>query len=297
MRVQVHVEAKVTTWVPGEGVHAIAAPSPETTHFAQTIALHVLFEPGVAFVQSWTGGFEPGSIASTDIPVLHSQPIIRGGTVTVRQSVGVRVDDEGTPRLEWSTLEVVVREDGTYEASIVSASANARHSLSGPPDDEIFSQTALIDLDEWRHRDPSVAATWGTGDLPRVVTSSAPSLLERQVAIKLLAVPDLEVLTVQKDQLLASQGSRGDTVFVVLNGLIDASVDGKGVLFRAGPGTILGERAVVEHAKRTASLRAGTDAVVAEMKPEGVPTEKLQELAKSRKREFAGAARTAYRTV
>ena len=63
---------------------------------------------------------------------------------------------------------------------------------------------------------------------------------------------------VKTGNVLAEQGTQGDELYLLLNGVLVVEVDGE-QLAELGPGAVLGERAVLEGGARTATLRAATD--------------------------------------
>ena len=69
------------------------------------------------------------------------------------------------------------------------------------------------------------------------------------------AAPKLRKL--EPDEILVQQGEAGDELYLLLDGVLVVAVDGEEVA-EIGPGAILGERAVLEGGKRTATLRART---------------------------------------
>jgi CRP-like cAMP-binding protein len=85
-------------------------------------------------------------------------------------------------------------------------------------------------------------------------------------------------------EALVEQGQSGNELFLLLDGVLSVDVDGK-ALAEVGPGAILGERALLEGGKRTATLRALTPARVAVASADQVSEEALAELAKGHRRE------------
>jgi len=86
--------------------------------------------------------------------------------------------------------------------------------------------------------------------------------------------------------VLARQGEAGDSLFLVLDGVLDVSVDGR-QLGDLGPGAVVGERAILESSPRTATLTALTTVKVAEAPAEAVDREALAQLAQGHRREMA----------
>jgi CRP-like cAMP-binding protein len=67
---------------------------------------------------------------------------------------------------------------------------------------------------------------------------------------------------IAKGALLAGQGEPGDHIYLLLDGVLSVWVDGS-ELGELGPGAVAGERALLEDGRRTATLRAVTDCVIA----------------------------------
>jgi CRP-like cAMP-binding protein len=86
------------------------------------------------------------------------------------------------------------------------------------------------------------------------------------------------------DDTLVEQGDAGDELYLLLDGVLAAEVDGETVA-EVGPGAILGERAVVEGGKRTATLRAVTAAKVVAVPADQIEPTALEELAGAHRRE------------
>ncbi|HEX9350216.1 MAG TPA: cyclic nucleotide-binding domain-containing protein, partial [Gaiellaceae bacterium] len=86
------------------------------------------------------------------------------------------------------------------------------------------------------------------------------------------------------DETLVEQGETGNELYLIVDGVLAAEVDGETVA-EIGPGAILGERAVVEGGKRTATLRAVTPAKIVEIGADQIDPATLEELAGARRRE------------
>ena len=80
---------------------------------------------------------------------------------------------------------------------------------------------------------------------------------------------------------MGNQTDAGDELFLVVDGVLVAEVDGEEVA-EIGPGAILGERAVLEGGKRTATLRARTRCRVAVIPADRIDRTAIEELALGR---------------
>ena len=87
------------------------------------------------------------------------------------------------------------------------------------------------------------------------------------------------------DQLVR-QGEPGEELYLLLDGVLTVDVDGDAVA-EVGPGSILGERSVVEHGLRTSTLTARTPAKVAIVDGSDIRPEALHELTTHHRREDA----------
>lgn len=122
-----------------------------------------------------------------------------------------------------------------------------------------------------------------------------------------------KVRKVKAGRVLVQEGAPGKAMFLLLDGRLSVSVGGK-VLAELGPGSVVGERAVVDAGlqtstvpitvlvlqgpafavgereelragNRTSTLTAVTDCRVAEVAPEDVDSEILRQLAQHHRRE------------
>ena len=90
--------------------------------------------------------------------------------------------------------------------------------------------------------------------------------------------------TLDIDDTLVEQGDTSDELYLLLDGVLAAEVDGETVA-EIGPGAVLGERAVLEGGARTATLRAVTPTKVVSISADELDPSALQELAGSHRRE------------
>jgi CRP-like cAMP-binding protein len=88
---------------------------------------------------------------------------------------------------------------------------------------------------------------------------------------------------------LVRQGDSGRSLFLLLDGVLRIDVDGE-PLGEVGPGAVLGERAVLEGGRRTATLTAITPICVAEAAADAINRDALARLAEGHRREEERAA-------
>jgi len=89
--------------------------------------------------------------------------------------------------------------------------------------------------------------------------------------------------------LLTEQGATADDLYLLLDGLIGVSVDGRD-LGELGSGAVIGERAILEGGRRTATVRAATPCLVAVAARHQIDHESLARLAAHHHREDTVAA-------
>jgi Cyclic nucleotide-binding domain len=186
----------------------------------------------------------------------------------------------------WTTLRLAIRADGTSAGELTSASLFPRHWIYGN-DGHLAAESGLADYTEWTRSTFGKHTPWGDEDSRPLVTA-AETALERQISTTIMrggAKPEIRRL--RAGAVLAEQGQPGQGIYLLLDGVVAASVDGT-QLAELGPGAIMGERAVLEQGLRTATLRAVTDCVVAATGSGSVDVERLRELERLHHREDAG---------
>jgi Cyclic nucleotide-binding domain len=125
---------------------------------------------------------------------------------------------------------------------------------------------------------------WGHEDTQPLITV-AESALERQLSAAIMrggAKPAVRKLA--KGAVLAQQGERGDDIYLLLDGVLSVWVDGTQV-GELVPGAVIGERAVLEDGRRTATLRAVTGSVIAAAAGNQIDRDSLASLAELHHRE------------
>jgi hypothetical protein len=183
----------------------------------------------------------------------------------------------------WTTLAITLHADGRVERELVGASAFPRHWVY---DDrgQLVAKGGVLDFGEWVVEVRERGTPWGLGDRPPVV-AEAVSRLEHALAAGIMrsgTQPDRR--TVAAGDTLVVQGEPGDDLFLVLDGLLDVEVDGEPVA-EVGPGAVIGERAILEGGRRTATLRATTKVRVAAVPADRIDQDGLVDLRASHRRE------------
>jgi hypothetical protein len=185
--------------------------------------------------------------------------------------------------IAWSTLALTIRTDGRVHGELIGASPFPRHWVYDHTG-HLTAKTGLIDYRTWYQDAFGDHTPWGDLDSPALVTA-VETALERELSGAIMRGgrhPDIRRL--RAGELLVRQGEAGDELFLVLDGVLALDVDGR-ELAALGPGTVLGERAVLEDGRRTATLRAVTACKVAAASAGTIDREALAQLALGHARE------------
>lgn len=218
-------------------------------------------EAGVRFVQT-AGG-------RTGVPAPR----------TVRRPPFVQV----AAPLAWSTLALTMRADGSSDWEVPGASPFPRHWIYDHTG-ALAAKTGMIDFKSWYRTAFGRHTPWGDEDSPALVTV-AETALERELSAKIMQPgAKAKILKVAGGDTLVDQGDPGDSLFLLLDGVLDVEVDGQ-KLAEVGPGAILGERAVLEGGRRTATLRAVTPVKVARASADQIDAAALAEVSRGHRRE------------
>jgi hypothetical protein len=228
-------------------------------------------------------------------PVIQAEPELGDGWVRFVQSAGGhmglpaprRVSGKPFMRIQsasaWTTLELTIHTDGSAKGRLVGASLFPRHWVYDA-DGVLVEKSASIDFERWYRESHGKNTPWGEEDSPAIATA-VESELERELSASIMREgATLERRTLAPGEALVEQGDEGRELFLILDGIVDVEVDGREVA-ELGPGTLLGEMALLEGGKRTASVYATTAARVVVVPPEAVAESALEELAASRRGE------------
>jgi hypothetical protein len=230
-------------------------------------------------------------IQAVPLPDLRPPPELGDTSVRFAQSAGGRTGAP-VPRpvarppflrlaapLAWSTLELTIRADGTSTSRLVGASPFPRHWVYDGGG-ALVAKTGLVDYQSWFRNADEPHTPWGGEDSPPVV-SAVESSLERCLS-RLVIGGRPEFRRLRRGQTLVEQGEAGDELYLLFDGMLVVEVDGKGIA-EVGPGSILGEMAVLSGGRRTATLRARTDCRIAVVPGDRLDRSALAELAQGRR--------------
>jgi Cyclic nucleotide-binding domain len=178
----------------------------------------------------------------------------------------------------WSTLALTIRTDGSSDFEVVGASSFPRHWIYDHAG-RLAAKTGLIDFHKWHLEASPQHSPWGEEESPAIVTA-VESALERQLS-RLVIGANPPFRRLRPSESLVKQGEPGDELFLLFDGVLAVEVDGQ-VITEVGPGAILGEMALLQGGRRTATLRAVTPCRVAVVPGERIDRQALEELAKGR---------------
>jgi cyclic nucleotide-binding protein len=235
------------------------------------------------------------SVAAVALPTIQGSPEVGDGWVRFTQTAGGRTGMPAPRRVRgkpyfrinsaiaWTTLALTIKADGTSQHELAGASPFPRHWIYDK-DGKLAQKSGVIDFDQWYREAHGENTPWGDEDSSAFVTQ-VESALERQLSSSIMgsgAASKPSRLDV--DDTLTEQGEPGNELYLLLDGVLAVEVDGETVA-EIGPGAILGERAVLEGGKRTATLRAVTPAKVVSVAADQVDPAALEELAGTRREE------------
>ena len=229
------------------------------------------------------------SVAAVALPTIQGEPEVGDGWVRFKQTAGGRTGMPAPRRVRgkpffqinsaiaWTTLALTIKADGSSEHELTGASPFPRHWIYDK-DGKLAEKSGMIDFEQWYRESYGKNTPWGDEDSDAFVTE-VESELERELARSIMRHGAASKPTrLEVDETLTEQGAPGDELYLVLDGVLAAEIDGETVA-QIGPGAILGERAIVEGGKRTATLRAVTPAKVVTVEADQIEPSALEELA------------------
>ncbi len=228
-------------------------------------------------------------------PLIQAEPEVRDGSARFVQSAGGHMGLPAPRRVKgkpffrirsasaWTTLALTIDAEGRSQHEVVGASPFPRHWIYDS-ERRLVEKTGTIDFEKWYRESHGPNTPWGEEDSPAFVTA-VESELERELSSSIMrSGAKLERRKLGGDEALVEQGEEGNELFLLLDGVLLVEVDGD-VMAEVGPGALLGERALLEGGKRTATLRAATPSRVAVIPAHAVDQAALPELAAGRRRE------------
>ena len=228
--------------------------------------------------------------AAVPLPDLHPDPEASDGWVRFGQTAGgllsvgmpYRTGPAGSPRLAapaaWTTLALTIHADGTSSQALAGASPFPRHWVYDH-DGRLIATSGVVDFTGWQADAWDPFTPWGGRDAP-VRATAVETALERELSrVVLDSAPHWTRL--RKGATLVAQGDPGHELYLLVDGLLAVEIDGVTVT-ELGPGAVVGEVALLDGGRRTATLRAVTPCRVAAVPGHRIDRDALAELARTR---------------
>lgn len=278
--------------------------------FANSLNAWIEVEDGRVVDTGYSGGGRIGSttvalgIASITIPAvafpdIRHEPIVTATSATFVQTTGGRTGAPLPRTIKrppfvrivaptvWTTLTLTIRTDGSHDFAVSGASKMPRHWVYDENGD-LVAKSGMIDFKGWTKDSSGDNTPWGDTDAPAIITA-VESALERQLSLDIMrGGKKPEIRKVEERDTLVEQGEPGTELFLLLDGVLTVEVDGEPIA-ELGPGSILGERALIEGGNRTSTLRARTPVKAAVARAEDIRPEVLEKLAMGHRRETTPA--------
>lgn len=242
-------------------------------------------------------GGRSATFRAVPLPDIRPEPLVGDGEVTFVQTAGGRTGVPAPRRvrrapfvqfaapLAWTTLSLTLRADGTSSSRLVGASPFPRHWVYGG-DGKLSLKSGLIDFTSWYRKAFGRYSPWGDLDTPALSTE-VETALERDLSTHVMrGGMQPKITKVRQGATITEQGTPGSDLFLVLDGVVRVEVDDERVA-EYGPGSIHGERAVIEGGLRTSTMRAVTACKLAVVSGAEVDPALLVELSAGHRREEA----------
>jgi hypothetical protein len=183
----------------------------------------------------------------------------------------------------WTTLELTIHVDGHHEGKLVGASSFPRHWVYDDAG-ELVAKSGLTEPKKWMGSAFGDRTPWGEHDSPALLTE-VESAIERELSTAIMRHGRKpRVVRFEEGDTIIAQGTHGDELYLLLDGVVAVEVDGETVA-EVGPGAVLGERAVLEDGLRTSTLRCQTRCRTACVPADAIDRERLASLAAEHHRE------------
>ena len=234
------------------------------------------------------------SIPAVAFPDIQPPPEVGATSVRFVQSAGGRTGAPAPRRvrrppfvqvtapLAWTSLALTIDANGTSHFEVIGASPFPRHWIYDRNGD-LAAKSGMIDFRTWYRSAFARDSPWG-GTGSKALVTTAETALERQISATIMGGRGVDILRVAEGKTLVSQGEKGTDLYVVLDGVLVVEVDGMAVA-EVGPGAIVGERAILEGGRRTATLRAVTPVKAARATKTTIAPALLAEVGRQHRRE------------
>ena len=184
----------------------------------------------------------------------------------------------------WTTLALTLFADGSTGHELVGASSFPRHWIYDSHG-KLAGKSALIDFKTW-YRTAGLARSPWRGHENEVLAAEAETTLERRLSLIIMREGGRppRVTKVKAGDVILAEGETADDIVLVLDGVVEVEAADT-VLASLGPGAVLGERASLEHGRRTATVRAVTNCRIVSYLAADLSPKDLRELAAGHHRE------------
>lgn len=286
--------------------------------FANVLSAFIEVDDGQVTAWGYTGqpmiGATTANLGVTSLtfpavayPTIQRDPEFGDGWVRFVQTAGGRTGAPMPRRVErapwvqfsaptaWTTLGLTLHHDGRVEYDLVGASPFPRHWIYDA-EQQLALKTGFVDFTTWAAANFGERSPWGDHDEEARVTE-VETALERNLSVAIMrggARPAIR--RVGQGEVVVEQGTVGDELFLLLDGILAVEVDGE-PLAEVGPGAVLGERAILEDGVRTSTLRAVTPVKLAVATADQVDRAALEELSEGHRREEQHTEATAAATA
>ena len=273
--------------------------------FANGLSAYIEVEDGEITGCGYTGGKVMGRTPITVGPLRvmlptkgnrdsQWQPAVTPGQVTFVQTAGGRPGFSflkptwrwpflvAKPFTIWTTLQLTIDVDGNATGSLIGASPFPRHWVYDDAG-QLVQKSALTRNQVWARTVFGRHTPWGGEDeVPDVADPETP--VERTLADTMMRDGQPAIRHWRPGDFLFRQDEQATAVALVLDGVFEVRVDGQ-VVGQVGPGAVIGERAQLEGGRRTADVRAVTDARTADVPAGSLDVDLLGDLAQGHHRE------------
>jgi hypothetical protein len=237
-----------------------------------------------------TAGAAQVGFTTVPLPDLRPEPEEGDGWVRFTQTAGgllslgmpYRRGADDVTRLAapaaWTTLALTLHADGRSQLDLAGASPFPRHWVYDH-DGRLVATSGVVDFTGWQADAWDPFTPWGGRDAP-VRATAVESVLERELSQVIVgAAPHW--IRLRKGATLVAQGDPGHELYLLFDGVLAVEIDGVTVT-ELGPGAVVGEVALLEGGRRTATLRAVTGCRVAAVPGDRIDRTALAELARTR---------------